>query len=241
MNIGFEYIDPEPTFPPGLSQADFNRLKWSSQSKVAIEFKTSLKIDLREAQRGRCCFCRRFLFDDYATHIEHFIDKDSFPEYTFSIRNLALSCGTCNFKKNGYFRKWMKRTTAPSLAVTPHCSPVTNVPLPPGSAYPSDAKNFRWVNPYTHSYSEHIELVRGWMFRGLSREGRRTIRWLKLNEIGEIERRALAERMEGRGGILSMMVHAISELSHHRAKHIGESLTKAIKRRSQIRKNLAHL
>jgi hypothetical protein len=239
MDIGFNFIDPVPELPDGVVASDLAGLKWTSNSNIANLFKEKVKTELRKTQRGRCCFCRRVLFDDYATHLEHFVDKDSFPDYTFVIRNIALSCGTCNIKKNGYFQRWSKHTQKPSLAVTAHCSPVTNSALPPGSIYPSKATDFRWVNPYAHNYSDHIDLSRGWIFRSLTREGQRTIKWLKLNDLGEVEKRALAERMESKGGMLSMMVYAVSELSQHRAKEVGSTLAQAIKRRGRLRRRPA--
>ncbi|NYF36839.1 hypothetical protein HDC96_002640 [Stenotrophomonas sp. JAI102] len=238
MHIGFEYIHPEPTLPPGIAPADLLTVDWSSQTKAALAFKTSLSRALRVAQVGRCCYCRRVLYDNYATHIEHFIDKSSFPEYRFEIRNLALSCGTCNIKKAGYFKRWNRRSRIPSLGINSHHCPVINTQLPPGTPYPTEAKDFRWVNPYVHNYSNHIDLGRGWIFRSKTREGGRTIKWLKLNEVGEIERRALFERMQTRGGLLSKLVYAISELNQHRARDVGDVLARAIATRGRIRRKL---
>lgn len=109
MNIGFERIAPTPAYPPGTSAAALARLSWESRANVAIAFRDGLKVALRATQLGRCCFCRRHLYDNYATHLEHFIDKGTFPQFRYEILNLALSCGTCNIKKNAHFATWDRR------------------------------------------------------------------------------------------------------------------------------------
>lgn len=237
MNIGFERITPTPTYPPGISDTALSLFKWDSQANLVKQFKRELKFSLRIAQLGRCCFCRRQLYDDYATHLEHFADKDSYPQYSFEIRNLALSCGTCNINKNGHFASWAKRykffnrnVVGPLL---PQC-PVLKVRLKSSENFPSASGDFSWVNPYVHNYSQHIKLTRGWIFEARSLEGKRTVRGLKLNNLGAVERRALTERLEMRGGKLSMLVGAIAFLNQHRAKEVATAVAGIIKRRRDI-------
>lgn len=239
MNIGFERIIPTPGYPAGTTAAALVGLTWESRANVAIAFRAGLKIALRAAQLGRCCFCRRHLYDDYATHLEHFVDKATFPQFGYEIRNLALSCGTCNIRKNAYFSTWDRRYrfmtrnfVGPVLA---RC-PVLCFALKSGDAFPAASVNFSWVNPHFHFYSQHILLTRGWVFEGQSKEGRRTIRSLKLNDVGQIERRALAERLEARGGALSMLVGAISVLDQHRANDVKDAIIKVIRRRREAAK-----
>lgn len=236
MNIGFERITPTPGFPAGTSAAALSGLSWASKANVVKAFKSGLKTSLRNAQLGRCCFCRRLLYHDYASHLEHFLDKDGYGDYTFEILNLALPCGTCNLKKNGHFsslskklRDWAQKNGTPIVV---RC-PVLTVQLHAGAPYPTTPAAFRWVNPYVHNFSDHIEIRRGWVFHGKTREGARTIRGVKLNEVGEVEKRALFERLEMRGGRLSMLVGAISELNQHRARDVGSAIAAALRRRRQ--------
>ena len=244
MNIGFERIIPTPGYPAGTTAAALIGLTWESRANAAIAFRAGLKVALRAAQLGRCCFCRRHLYDDYATHLEHFVDKATFPQFGYEIRNLALSCGTCNIRKNAYFSIWDRRYRFMTRnfvgPVFARC-PVLSVALKSGDAFPTDPVNFSWVSPHFHSYSQHILLTRGWVFKGQSPEGRRTIRSLKLNDVGQIERRALAERLEARGGALSMLVGAISVLDQHRANDVKDAIIKVIRRRRDAAKASAGL
>lgn len=240
MNIGFERINPTPVFPVGITAAALDGFKWESQANVVKNFKKELKVSLRTVQLGRCCFCRRHLYDDYATHLEHFADKDSYPQYSFEIRNLALACGTCNINKNGHFSSWAKRYkffnrnfVGPLL---PQC-PVLKVRLKSTDIFPTLSADFSWVNPHVHDYSQHIKLTRGWIFEARSLEGKRTMRGLKLNNLGAIESRALTERLEMRGGKLSMLVGAIAFLNQHRAAEVATAVAGIIKRRRNIAAN----
>jgi len=237
MKIGFERIVPTPSHPADVSAADLSGLVWSSKASVVTRFKDGLKKSLRTAQRGRCCFCRRVLYDDYAAHLEHFADKETYKSYSFEILNLALSCGTCNAKKNGHFKSWStkfkKFSHRRGLIATSRC-PVLAVQLSDNDAFPTTHSAFRWVNPHVHNYSDHITIYRGWVFHGKTREGIRTIQGTKLNELGVVEQRALSERLDSRGGKLSLLVGAIPELYQHRARDVANVIVKTIKRRRKI-------
>ena len=236
INIGFERIEPVPNYPDGTSAATLSGLTWSSGTNQVSSFKVGIKKALRKSQFARCCFCRRLMYHDYATHIEHFVDKGGYPAYTFEIRNLALSCGTCNTNKNGYFSTWAKRFSKRymirGIPYNAYCHVLKNQIL--GNVnFPTSSAEFRWVNPYVHNYSEHIEIKKGWFFHGKTPEGKRTIRGVKLNDVGVVEKRALSERLEARGGKLSMLVGALGELEQHRARDVVEVVVAAIKRRRQ--------
>ena len=234
INSGFEKIDPTPLYPSGTNSGSLAGLKWGSQANVVKAFKQGIKHSLRQAQQGRCCFCRRRLYDDYATHLEHFVDKDGYSDYTFEIRNLAICCGTCNIIKNGHFSTWTSRFnrlfTTPGQPSVQRC-PVMNTQLGPGIVFPRNAADFRWVNPYVHIYSEHIRIAKGWIFLGTTTVGLRTIRGVKLNNLGIVETRALAERLGARGGRLSLLVGAMAELDSHRARDVASAVVAVIRRR----------
>ena len=231
MNVGFERIAPVPQHPADSTPAQLSGRNWTSQAQVVTSFKTELKATLPIAQTGRCCFCRRLPYDDYAVHLEHFVDQGTHEAYRFEIRNLALSCGTCNVKKNGYFKTWAyryKRLTKNPAALQ---IPTLNTQLNAGAPFPTSATHFRWVNPYVHSYSDHIALALGWVFTGMTPEGRRTIRGLQLNDLAKIEQRALRERLQMRGGVLSTLTAAIGECSQHRAREVAKTVATVIARR----------
>lgn len=230
MNIGFERIDPTPTYPPGVTSAGLFGKAWKLGGDVG-RFKAHLRTTLLEIQFSRCCFCRRGLYEPGAIHLEHFVDHTKFNAYRFEIRNLALSCGICNVKKAGYFKTWEARykglTNLPPVTRTP----VLKIQVVAGLPYPTNAVDFRWVNPHVHNYSDHIELTRGWVFTGISAEGRRTVRALRMNLLVEVERRAMETRLAMRGGLLSTLVGSLAEVSQHRARDVADAVAKVIKRR----------
>ncbi len=236
MKIKFQKIDTVPDYPAGTSAIALAGLEWSSKTVVAKTFRTKLKATLRETQGGQCCFCRRMLYDNYATQLEHFIDKDSYIGYSYEIRNLAVCCGTCNANKNGHFKTWrhrFDRLFTPAGAPPALRLPVLKTQLAVGAPYPTDPDDFRWVNPYLHNYSEHIQIAKSWIFKGITPIGIRTVRGTGLNGIEQIERRALAERFENRGGWLSLLVGVMAESGQHRQKEIRDAIVRTIKRRKK--------
>jgi len=237
MNIGFERIFPTPQYPAGTSLALLNGRNWPDQAGVVEQFKTTIKVELRSLQKGRCCFCRRVLFDDYATHIEHFVEKAQYPHFTFEIVNLALSCGTCNIQKNSRNRSFTaslrKRAKREGKVPIPRCQTLEQE-LALGTPLPTLSASYRWVHPHIDTYSLNISVEKGWVFVGKTPKGLRTIRGVNLNALALIEQRALIERLDARGGKLSMLVGAIAELNQHRAAEVGAAIAKALRRRRNL-------
>lgn len=234
MKIGFERISPTPPYPPGVTAATFVGREWADQVKVVSDFKTSIKAALRIVQMGRCSFCRRVLFDDYATHIEHFVEKAQYGAYAFEVQNLALSCGTCNIQKNASNRSLtasLKRRAERHGTVPEKRCPSLVLELLPGALLPSTPADYRWVHPHLDTYSLNIKIEKGWIFVGKTLKGTRTIRGVNLNALSLIEQRALQERLGSRGGKLSMLVGAMAELSQHKASEVASAVTKVLRRR----------
>ncbi|SEE23942.1 hypothetical protein [Pseudomonas migulae] len=236
INVGFERIHPIPVLPDGIVAADLLGLDWDSGVKAVTAFKGALKPLLRKAQKAKCSLCRRMLYDDYAVHLEHFIEKNIHGDYTFEVRNLSLSCGTCNSKKQGYNRTLngliKRRAGRKKLEAEKHC-PALAVKIPANAPLPTTPESYRWVHPYFDQYSDNIEIQKGWIFIGKSRKGIRTIRSVKLNALAQIERRALMERFEARPGRLSMLLGATAELNNHRAGHIFQLVAKKLWQRRE--------
>lgn len=232
MNIGFERINPRPNYPTGTSRAKLGKYLWKSQANVVADFKEGLKISLRTAQGGLCCYCRRQLYDDYAVHIEHFVEKDSYPNYSYEIENLALSCGTCNINKNGYFSSVSARYRSRFGKFGPHLPVVPTIKgrLLPSAPFPTSASAFRWVSPHFHDYSKNIEQAVAWVFRGISVEGWRTIRGCKLNNLAKVELRAYNERLQRQAGGISSLVIDIDALSQQQAAQALNTLAAEIRR-----------
>lgn len=174
MNIGFDKISPTPQYPYGINAVQLSTYDWSSKAGVVLQFKAALKADLRTAQLGRCCYCRRLLFDDISTHIEHFVEKAQHPLFTFEIKNLALSCGTCNTQKNGKNNLLAslikKRAERQGKSPSPRCLTLAQE-LEPNATLPNDPQHYRWVHPHLDKYSDNIQIRKGWVFVGKTPKG----------------------------------------------------------------------
>lgn len=204
MNTGFDSIHPTPTYPAATTQTALGTT-WSSRVALVAAFKERLKEDLREAQDDRCCFCRRVVTDDYALQLEHFVDKAIYPCFTFEIFNLALACGICNSIKNGSQSKFNARRKRRARRIgepfTPSCLTLA-FPLPgPDYVLPVSPASYRWVHPHFDRYSQHISIERNWIFKWLTAKGRRTIREARLNDLAQVELRALRSRLKKRSDI----------------------------------------
>lgn len=236
IKVGFEQIHPIPVLPADIVVANLKGLSWNSRVKAVTAFKDTLKPMLRQVQQGRCSLCRRFLYDDYATHLEHFIEKAIYQDFTYEVMNLSLSCGTCNSGKNGYNSRLNglinKRAKRRGQTASKHC-PVLAVTIAANASMPVSPASYRWIHPYFDRYSDSIEIHKGWIFIGKSRKGIRTIRSVKLNALAQIERRALAERLEARSGRLSKLLGATAELDKHRAGHLFKLVTKQLWKRRE--------
>lgn len=235
MEIGFERIHPTPIYPQGLNAAMLASLEWDSRANSVVLFKNSLKNELRNLQLGRCCYCRRMLSDDSATHLEHIAEKSAAPWIKFEIRNIGLCCGTCNNKKNSTFLRLSNRlsrlaTAAAGRKVTVLRSPVLTAHLPQLSPLPTNTEDYRWVHPHFDNFGDHITIEKGWVFRFNGSKGARTVRGMELNALASIERRAMAERMASRTG-LALFLGAIVDLNQAQATDICKLVAREIKRR----------
>ncbi len=236
MNIGFQSIHPAPLYPAGLDATALSIYAWASKAADVVTFKQCLKSDLRKVQLGRCCYCRRMLPDSMATHIEHIVEKSVHPEFTFEIRNLALSCVTCNSRKNAHFLRLCgalsKRASkkATSKVAVRRC-PTLSASIPTRSPFPVVPSAYRWVHPHFDQYSAHITVQRGWFFSAVSGKGFRTVRGLELNALAQLERRALEERMTARTGGLALIVGALGELNDNQARDVCIAVARELRRR----------
>jgi hypothetical protein len=176
------------------------------------------------------------LSDPMTTDLEHFIEKAVHPWLTFEIQNLALSCRTCNSKKNELFLRLFSRLSrsASAAAGAPvkvqRCLTLV-APLAPLAPLPTASAAYRWVHPHFDNFSAHVTIQKGWVFTWRSAKGFRTISGMQLNALAQIERRALAERMAARGGPLSMLLGAVAELNHASARDVCAGIAAELRRR----------
>ena len=68
------------------------------------DLKKAIIIFLRKEQDNKCCYCKKELgFDLKQVDIEHILPKSTFSNFTFHVKNLALSCPGCNTKKSNVY------------------------------------------------------------------------------------------------------------------------------------------
>lgn len=232
MNIGFESIAPTPSYPHGLNAAALADYAWTSTAGNVVKFKRSLKAQLRTLQSGRCCYCRRMLpADTMATDIEHFVEKAAYPHLTFEVVNLAISCKTCNSKKNKSYLRLCDRLTrkaskAAGVRTRIVCCPT--VRIGPSLANGAD---YRWVHPHLDTFSDHIALKRSWIYMPRTTKGFRSIQGMELNALASLEHRAASERLASRKGSLSFTIGVIAEMDKLTASAIGSIVANELKRR----------
>jgi len=238
MNIGFDTIDPTYSYPNGVTAASLSVYPWDSDANVVTNFKAALKDHLRDSQFGRCCYCRRALPDPEVTDLEHFVEKSAYSWLKFEIRNLALSCRTCNTMKNAAYTRFCARrsreeTVRLGTRTKVRESPTLAAPLAANSPLPAVAGDYLWVHPHFDRFSDHLVLKRGWIYVAISPKGEATKRELQFNELATLERRAMAERLAMRGGRLSLMVSGMAELNNAKLSEVCVALAREIRVRKR--------
>jgi hypothetical protein len=176
------------------------------------------------------------LGDDNVTHLEHVLEKASFPEYRFEIQNLGLSCAICNGQKlraYTHFLSIVKESVAMGLIANPgtKISQVLQKLSPSPTLLPVLNADYRWIHPHCDSFSEHITIYRGWIYRWNSPKGRRTVKGLSLNALSLLERRLMNERMIKRQhqGLLSLMIGALDELTFGQVADVCSAVANALR------------
>lgn len=153
--------------------------------------KNALKSILLDSQRAQCAYCRRRIKAEVGhVEIDHILPKSAkgdiargasnsesdrhctpgYPQFTFEVRNLILTCKRCNNKKGSYDSR--RDRSIPALP-----------------AYELDSNCYIWVHPYIDRYSDHILLHKGLIYipRNISDKGDALIRTCKLDSIAAVE------------------------------------------------------
>ena len=145
-----------------------NRKPWSNA--VFNPIKDRIRAHLRPEQGLRCCYCKKILRHDIReVDIEHIVDKQDHEEFTFTSKNLALSCPACNTSKS----------TTETLFT------------PDSSNYPSTNTAFRIVHPHFDNYFTNIEIIGDIIIKSLKPKGTRTITICNLATLRKARDKAL--------------------------------------------------
>lgn len=168
---------------------------WSTAKAPIIAYRKELLV----LQKYRCAYCKMpiFLDENGLRELDHIIPKDQsavadpikclseinldrrhtngYPSFTYEPLNLAVTCKQCNNFK-GLFDSLLNRKTPP----------VT---------YPPTAISFNSLHPHYHNYSEHIHILKGWIYEGVSPEGKTIITTCKLDKAEVLARRDWAKSL----------------------------------------------
>ena len=149
--------------------------EWDIINNIYINnFKSSLKVQLLSIQDNKCAYCGLPFGETGKTEIEHFAPKGGVvrpkhPEFAFTIENLVLACNLCNSPvKKGIFD-----TIEIKDPIYRNCT-------------------FKIVHPHLDDHSLHYEWPAGAdsvLIRGISDQGRESIRLFKLDSIHHTEAR----------------------------------------------------
>ena len=132
-------------------------------------FKERVRVHYRKQQNKKCAYCRM----DVSTatsyfHIEHIIPKSLHPEWMYEPLNLCVACANCNSAKNN--QEVLSNKNATFL--------------------PTDSSGYIIIHPHYDRYFDHIEIVDGLLYKGLTPKGTKTIEICNLTRIGLLSERA---------------------------------------------------
>lgn len=142
---------------------------WDSKKKAVLSFKENIGNHMYKEQHHMCAYCRMPI--SKATQYpqrDHIVPKSIYPKWTFETRNLCVACEVCNQRKQD------KDVLLDSAVVD----------------YPMDSASFNIVNPFLDRYSEHINLLGGVIYQGITDKGRNTIKICNLDRPYLAEERA---------------------------------------------------
>ncbi|TDV42907.1 uncharacterized protein (TIGR02646 family) [Pseudomonas helmanticensis] len=153
--------------------------EWSKSNLKLV--RDSVRKYLLRVQKHSCAYCRRRLSAEIGRNeIDHVVAKalPGMARFTYEHSNLVAACKRCNWLKKNH--NVLARTLLPT------------------DAYPLATVDYNWVHPYIHRYSDHIEIVSGYLFREIGSvdskaRGKSVIDVCKLNSLGSVESRRMFE------------------------------------------------
>lgn len=127
------------------------------------EIKTSIKDSLNDVGLNTCTYCGSALGVTSDEHLDHFAPKYKHPQFTFELNNLFIACTKCNLST----RKGKKLTVNKLHVKYAKCK-------------------FRIVHPHFDNPEKHLAYIlnddRKIIIQWLTRKGKKTIKFFKLNE-----------------------------------------------------------
>lgn len=178
MKSDFELSDFVIQSPYALTSADAKAIGRASngnpqkddwEKDTLKSFKEHVRVHYRKQQNKKCAYCRM----DISTatsyfSIEHIVAKSLHPEWMYEPLNLCVACANCNSAKNNQEVLSDKNT----------------------AVLPADSLGYIIIHPHFDRYFEHIEIVDGLLYKGLTPKGTKTIEICNLTRIGLLSERA---------------------------------------------------
>lgn len=207
--------------PAGLEKRvqAHNGKDWSTSHDGISELRKWLLFE----QRYRCVYCQLSIpaVSVGLCEIEHILPKAAsahcdpckaktndfslrqhtlgYSAFTFSVRNLAVSCKQCNTSKKSFDPLFDRTTTAP-------------VELPGSDT------DYTWVHPHFVDYSRSIYINENWLYSWRDEKGEYTIKACKLDVSEVLARRlaseALASQSNDLNHYLFLLIGKIDEIGH---------------------------
>lgn len=154
-----------------IEQASFGHPEAEHWKKSCLKgFKEHVKDFYSDKQNNRCVYCRMKV--SLATgfyHIEHIAPKSLYPQWMYEPKNLCLACPNCNSAKNAtdILAKQINKNVLPFIS-----------------------GDYLIINPYLDKYFEHIEIINGLLYHGLTKKGTKTIAVCHLTRTDLLSERA---------------------------------------------------
>ena len=146
---------------------------WNSQNRYIKSFKNNMRDDMYNKQNKLCAYCRIHLPSGCVHfHREHIVYKKDHPQWIFLPENLCVVCPCCNEYKG-----------ATEVLVNPKTH-----------RYPKSSRGFKIIHPLYDRYSDHIELIKGILYRGKTEKGKFTIKTCHLSRV-ELAKERVDQKM----------------------------------------------
>lgn len=178
MKSDFELSDFIITSPYLMTIADAKAIDKASGGKPTKEdwehsalksFKERVRFHYSKLQNQKCVYCRMDVSKATSYfHIEHIVPKSLHPEWMYEPLNLCVACANCNSAKNNQEVLSDKNT----------------------KSLPTDSSGYLIIHPHFDRYFEHIEIVDGLLYKGLTSKGVKTIEICNLTRVDLLVERA---------------------------------------------------
>lgn len=196
-----------PADSASIAQAspnDYNHKDW--ENDCLDDFKDRLREDYYDKQHLRCAYCRMELRpESYTPEIDHIIPKSKKPKWMYEPFNLCVTCKACNTKKGQ--KKVLKDDNVEDL--------------------PMESDAYVIVHPHIDRYSEHIQLVDGILYQGISKKGKETVKKCKLFRFELAAQRASELIIHGQLSYTKFMMAMVDE-GHRRLTDKYEMIEKRV-------------